>query len=209
MTTIDLTTGIARPPSRSDYLTQKAGCKVAPPGTPHPIWTAFLIRITNGNAEQIAFLQRYIGYCLTGDVSEHVFVFAYGTGANGKSTFIATIQKIFGDYATVADMATFLASNNDRHPTELAKLHGARLVVATETQAGRAWTRPRSRPLPAAKSRRRVLCVRIFSISNPLLNCSSVGTTSPVCGMLTKPCVVACCSCRSPFRSRRPSAIPS
>ena len=84
----------------------------------------------------IAFLQRYIGYCLTGDVSEHVFVFAYGTGANGKSTFIGTIQKIFGDYATVADMATFLASNNDRHPTELAKLHGARLVIATETASG-------------------------------------------------------------------------
>jgi putative DNA primase/helicase len=68
-----------------------------------------------------------------------VFVFAYGTGANGKSTFIGTIQKIFGDYATVADMATFLASNNDRHPTELAKLSGARLVIATETQPGRAW----------------------------------------------------------------------
>src|SRR5215211_988224 len=139
MATIELTTGIVRPPSRSDYLTQRAGCKVAPPGTPHPIWTAFLNRITNGDAKLIAFLQRYIGYCLTGDVSEHVFIFVYGTGANGKSTFIGTIQAIFGDYATVADMATFLASNNDRHPTELAKLRGARLVIATETQAGRAW----------------------------------------------------------------------
>jgi putative DNA primase/helicase len=139
MATIELTTGIARPPSRSDYLTQKAGCKVAPSGTPHPIWTAFLKRITAENDDLIKFLQRYIGYCMTGDVSEHCFVFAYGSGANGKSTFIGTIQNIFGDYAVVADMNTFIASNNDRHPTDVAKLRGARLVVATETQAGRSW----------------------------------------------------------------------
>ena len=71
--------------------------------------------------------------------SEHAFVFAYGTGANGKSTFVSTIPKIFGEYATVADMNTFLASNSERHPTDLAKLAGARLVVAQETQRGRRW----------------------------------------------------------------------
>ena len=91
-------------------------------------------RITDNNAELIAFLQRYIGYCMTGDISEHVFVFAYGTGANGKGVFLNTIVKIFGDYATMADMNTFLASNNERHPTDLAKLRGARLVVAQETR---------------------------------------------------------------------------
>jgi putative DNA primase/helicase len=68
-----------------------------------------------------------------------VFVFAYGTGANGKSTFINTIRGILGDYATIADMSTFLASTNERHPTDLAKLFGARLVVAQETQKGRRW----------------------------------------------------------------------
>ena len=85
------------------------------------------------------FLQRYIGYCCTGLTTEHAFVFAYGTGANGKSTFINTIARIFGDYATVADMGTFIASNTERHPTDLAKLRGARLVVAQETQKGRRW----------------------------------------------------------------------
>ncbi len=68
-----------------------------------------------------------------------MFVFAYGTGANGKSTFVNTIAKVFGDYATVADMSTFIASPNERHPTELAKPVGARLVVAQETQKGRRW----------------------------------------------------------------------
>ena len=85
------------------------------------------------------FLQRYIGYCCTGLTTEHAFVFARGTGANGKSTFINTIVRIFGDYATVADMSTFIASNTERHPTDLAKLRGARLVVAQETQKGRRW----------------------------------------------------------------------
>src|SRR4029079_6188825 len=69
----------------------------------------------------------------------HAFVFAYGTGANGKSTFINTVAGIFGDYATVADMSTFMASNTEHHPTDLAKLRGARLVVAQETQGGRRW----------------------------------------------------------------------
>jgi len=137
--TIDLTTGTALAPDRMDFITQKAGCEAAPVGTKHPIWTKFLDRITNHDPELESFLQRYIGYCLTGEITEHVFLFAYGKGANGKGVFLNTIAKIFGEYATVADMATFIDSKSDRHPTELAKLRGARLVVAQETQQGRSW----------------------------------------------------------------------
>jgi putative DNA primase/helicase len=139
MGTIELTTGISHPPERNDYITQKAGCRSAPVGTPHPLWSKFLDRITDHNNELARFLQRYIGYCMTGSTDEHVFVFAYGSGANGKGVFLNTIVKVFGEYATVADMATFIDSKNDRHPTELAKLRGSRLVVAQETQQGRSW----------------------------------------------------------------------
>src|SRR5262249_21851938 len=114
--TIDLRTGIAR---ESD----------AANGTPHPIWDAFLQRVAP-DPELRAFLKRYCGYATTGITSEHKFLFAYGTGANGKSTFINTIAAIFGNYATVADMGTFIATSSERHPTDLAKLRGARLVVA-------------------------------------------------------------------------------
>ena len=137
--TIDLRIGIGRAPDPLDYITKKAGCACAPAGTPHPLWTAFLDRVTDHNVELQQFLQRYIGYCCTGFTTEHVFVFLYGTGANGKGTFINTLVKIFGDYATVAAMSTFLASNNEQHPTDLAKLNGARMVVAQETQKGRRW----------------------------------------------------------------------
>src|SRR6476469_7666883 len=81
-------------------------------------------------------LRRLLLHRLT---TEHTFVFAYGTGANGKSTFINTLAKIFGDYATVADMGTFIATRAERHPTDLAKLCDACLVVAQETQRGRHW----------------------------------------------------------------------
>jgi putative DNA primase/helicase len=137
--TYDLRTGIGRAPDPADYLTKKTACAAAPAGTPHPLWTAFLGRVTAGDLALQQFLQRYIGYCCTGFTTEHVFVFAYGTGANGKGTFINTIARIFGDYATVADMNTFLVTKNERHPTDLAKLNGARLVVAQETERGRRW----------------------------------------------------------------------
>jgi putative DNA primase/helicase len=111
---------------------------VAASETPHPVWTAFLERVAP-DPELRAFLQRFCGYCCTGVTTEHKFVFAYGTGANGKSTFINTIAAILGDYATIADVSTFIASNTERHPTDVAKLHGYRLVVVQETEKGRRW----------------------------------------------------------------------
>jgi putative DNA primase/helicase len=136
--TFDLRTGIGRPSNPSDYITKITACSAAAAGTAHPIWSAFLERIAP-DPELRAFLQRYVGYCCTGVTTEHKFVFAYGTGANGKSTFLNTIAAIFGDYATVADVGTFIASHTERHPTDVAKLHGFRLVVAQETERGRKW----------------------------------------------------------------------
>ena len=137
--TFDLITGTSREPSPLDYITKRTACPCAPAGTPHPLWSAFLERVTDGNAELQRFLQRWVGYCCTGFTSEHVFVFAYGTGANGKSTFINTITRILGGYVAISDMSTFMANSTPQHPTDLAKLRGARLVVAQETQGGRRW----------------------------------------------------------------------
>jgi putative DNA primase/helicase len=141
--TIDLTTGVVMPHNRLDYITKLAACDVAPADTPHPIWSNFLARITAGDADLIAFLQRYIGYCLTGDTSEHRFVFGHGGGANGKGTFINTFVNIFGDYATISNTDTFTESHNERHSTEIAKLRGARLVVAQEVEEGKQWNETR------------------------------------------------------------------
>src|SRR5262245_53122513 len=137
--TFDLCTGTGRPSAADDYITKRTACGAAPPGTPHPLFSAFLDRITDGDKELQQFLRRYVGYCLSGVTVEHVFVFGHGTGANGKGTFLNTIQGIFGSYATTAHVSTFMASRTEQHPTDLAKLAGARLVVAQETQKGRRW----------------------------------------------------------------------
>jgi putative DNA primase/helicase len=136
--TFDLQSGKSHAPNPNDYITKLAGCHVARPGTPHPLWDAFLEKIAP-DKEFRSFLKRWCGYCMTGSTREHKFVFAWGKGANGKSTFTKTISGIMGDYATVADIGTFLAAKTERHPTDLAKLHGYRLVVAQETEKGRAW----------------------------------------------------------------------
>jgi putative DNA primase/helicase len=136
--TLDLRVGVGRSPKPEDMITKKGGCACAAAGTPHPLWSAFLERGAP-DPELRAFLKRFCGYCCTGLTIEQKFVFAYGTGANGKSTFINTIAAILGDYATVADVGTFIASNTERHPTDVAKLHGCRLVIAQETERGRRW----------------------------------------------------------------------
>jgi putative DNA primase/helicase len=146
MATFNLKTGIGRPPNPADMITKVAGARCAEPGMPHPIWDAFLARVAP-DKELRDFLQRWCGYCMTGLTTEHKFVFAYGTGANGKSTFINTIIGIFGDYATIADIGTFIASNTERHPTDVAKLHGYRLVVAQETEKGRRWAESKIKTL--------------------------------------------------------------
>jgi P4 family phage/plasmid primase-like protien len=139
MTVADLTTGSYRASDPLDYNTKITAVCAATPGVEAPLWLAFLDRVTQGNAELIGFLQRFLGYCLTGFVREHVLVFLYGTGGNGKGTFIDTVTGIMGDYAIVAPTDMFLVSRQDRHPTEIARLKGVRLVVAQETQKGRAW----------------------------------------------------------------------
>jgi len=84
---------------------------------------------------------------LTGITAEHMLMFVHGSGANGKSTFVNALQHVFGDYAVVAPAETFAASHHDRHPTEVAMLRGARLVVASETEEGRAWAEARVKAL--------------------------------------------------------------
>jgi putative DNA primase/helicase len=136
--TVDLRTGQISESDPEDKLTKISG--IAPDwNCPTPLWTRFLATVTGDNAELIAFLQRMAGYSLTGSIQEHAMFFLYGTGANGKSTFLNTVTACAGDYHRVAPIETFTASKNQRHPTELAGLRGARLVTAVETEEGRRW----------------------------------------------------------------------
>ncbi|CAJ0681490.1 MULTISPECIES: phage/plasmid primase, P4 family [Burkholderiaceae] len=131
---VDLKTGRQRPHDRADRMTK---ITTATPGGDCPIWRQFLVEITGGDADLQAYLQRMVGYCLTGVTSAHALFFLYGTGANGKSVFANVVSTILGDYASTASMDTFVEARGDRHPTDLAGLRGARFVTAIETEQGR------------------------------------------------------------------------
>ena len=133
---VDLKTGRQRPHDRADRMTK---ITTATPGGDCPTWRRFLDEVTGGDMELQAYLQRMVGYALTGSTQEHALFFLYGTGANGKSVFVNTLATILGDYATNAPMDTFMETRGDRHPTDLAGLRGSRFVGATETEQGRRW----------------------------------------------------------------------
>ena len=137
---VDLRTGKLMPHQADTFMTKMSA---ASPGGACPTWMAFLGRVTGGDVELQRFLQRLVGYALTGLTTAHALAFMYGTGANGKSVFNNTVAGLFGDYHTVAPIETFTASAFDRHPTELAALRGARLVTSVETEEGRRWAEAR------------------------------------------------------------------
>ncbi len=141
---IDLRTGEARAPDPALYISKQAAVA---PGGECPLWRAFIERITGGDDELAAFLQRVAGLPLTGITRDHALFFAFGTGANGKGVTLNTLTGLMGEYAAIATMETFTASPTDRHPTDLAMLRGARLVTAQETEEGRRWAESRIKAL--------------------------------------------------------------
>lgn len=135
--TVDLRNGLLRPARRADMITRQTSVT---PASGEPVrWMQFLDEIFDGDADLIAFMQRAAGYALTGETREHKMLFLYGSGRNGKSVFLSTLFHIWGDYARRASAGTFLNLVGEKHPTDLAGLQGARLVIGSELPKGKTW----------------------------------------------------------------------
>jgi len=136
--TVDLRTGKLRAHDRKDLIT-----KLAPvdfdPSAKAPIFENFLLQIMGGDEELATFIQRAVGYSLTGSVKEQCWFICYGVGANGKGTLLNALLQILGSYGTQAapDLLMLARGGGEKHPTEQADLMGRRLVVAQETESGR------------------------------------------------------------------------
>ena len=142
---VDLKTGQPRAARPEDYMTKITA--VAPDANcSTKVWDAFLEKIVP-DEDFRKYLYRVFGYALTGLIIEHAMFFLYGDGSNGKSTFIEAISGIMGDYAITSPMETFMATQHPEHKTELARLRGARLVTASETEEGRHWAESRIKSL--------------------------------------------------------------
>lgn len=134
---LELETGAHREHRQADRLTRTAGCDFIAEAT-CPTWKRFLSEIMGGDVDLLDYLQRLSGYALSGHRGEHLLPILYGVGANGKSTFLATLQHVLGDYASSAAPGLLIARGGNEHPTGLADLQGRRLVVVSETgEAGR------------------------------------------------------------------------
>lgn len=134
--TLDLRTGGARAPKRSDHLTMALGASFDPAAT-CPRWRRFLDEVFAGDTALIAYIQRAAGYSLTGDTSEQKVFLCHGGGANGKSVFLKVLAWLLGDYSANATFDTFDAGRRSEATNDLAALKGCRLVTMIETEEDR------------------------------------------------------------------------
>jgi putative DNA primase/helicase len=134
---LDLRTAQFLIPTANRYVCRRLGTEF----NPHarcPVWYAFLERITAGNGELIEFLQRAVGYTLTGHTSEQVILVLHGPGANGKSVLLRVVRELLGEYGADATMSTFLDRRHSDASNDLARLAHVRFVCATELDEERA-----------------------------------------------------------------------
>ncbi|MBN2490539.1 MAG: hypothetical protein JXQ29_06800 [Planctomycetes bacterium] len=132
--TMDLRSGEVRPHRRSDLLTKLAGAGFDPKAEA-PRWRQFLERVLP-DPDVRDYIQRLLGYAASGAVREHVLPILVGPGSNGKSVLAETLAYVLGDYCAPAPPDLLIARQGERHPAELAFLHGRRLVIASESPEG-------------------------------------------------------------------------
>ena len=130
--TVDLKTAELRAHDRADLIT----CCLELPydaAARAPTWDGFLRQCMHGEPLLVLYLQRLVGYTLTASAQEHLLMFCYGTGANGKSTFFRVLSALLGPYGTAMPRTLLFTSRpGEVHPTELATLHGKRLGICSE-----------------------------------------------------------------------------
>ncbi|MET8297427.1 phage/plasmid primase, P4 family [Streptomyces sp. NPDC005180] len=127
---VNLTTGELSAPDPAQMHTRSSS--VAPdPEMPTPKWNKFLEQTFGPDQELRQYVQRMAGYSASGSVKWHILPFLHGPGGNGKGVFLNVLRTLLGDYAATAPNA-FLMAGGQRHETEIARLHGLRLVIASE-----------------------------------------------------------------------------
>ena len=135
--TVDLVTGKARLPAKDDLLSMQAPTDFKA-GAKCPRWHRFIREIMGDNEEHALFLQRALGYSISGECSEQKFFVAHGKGANGKGTMQRALTHVLGKYVSSANSETFAARRGDGEiPADAASWQGARLVFPGELPHGK------------------------------------------------------------------------
>lgn len=135
---VDLKTGKLRPHDRRLKMSLLADVDYIE-GAACPLWLKFLDEITKGDKELQLYIQRMVGYFLTGSTAEQCLFFLYGTGSNGKSTFVNMVSSLFGDYTKNAQADTIMRvdrGNSSAARSDIARLKSVRLVTTSEPSGG-------------------------------------------------------------------------
>lgn len=132
---LDLRTGILRAGSPADRITLHTDVPFVADAS-CPRWELFLEEVFAGDEELVDYICRAVGYSLTGQTSEQCVFLGFGSGANGKSVFLATLRALGGEYAANTPFGTFELNARASIPNDLAAIAGRRLVTASETNEG-------------------------------------------------------------------------
>jgi len=132
---VDLRKGELLGHNPSFYITKTCRASYNPQANAQ-MWNQFLMDIFLEDEVIIDYIQKVMGYCLTGLTGEQCFFILWGDGLNGKGTFIETINYVLKDYATTCDSDSLMTRKMVSIPNDIARLKGARFVSTTETQSG-------------------------------------------------------------------------
>jgi len=134
--TLHLQSGILMAHKQEDLITKRGPVRYDEKASA-PRWVDFIHEIMDGDEDLVDFLQVASGYSLTGLVTEQCLFFCYGTGANGKSTFLNTMLAVLGEYATQTDPNMLMMTHDSTHPTGIADLKGMRFAASVEVEEGK------------------------------------------------------------------------
>ncbi len=120
--------------NRKDYITKFVDVEYKPEEDDGISWALFLDTIFDGNIELIDFVQRAVGYSMSGNISHEVLFFCHGKGNNGKSIFFNVLDHMFGTYGVKMDASTLMQKKQDSASNDLARLVGRRFAVSSEIE---------------------------------------------------------------------------
>ena len=122
-----------------EMVSKATVCDPAMLGASGARWKKFLHEFTQGDTGLEDWLQVYAGYCLTGLTRHHVMPFFYGDGRNGKSVYLNTLRRVWGEYGMAIDKRLLFEKQGTPHGAFTAVLAGRRFGVLTDVKQDAVW----------------------------------------------------------------------